>query len=260
VSPALRLRGLYSCDGADVTNGRSASRTVDRSSRASAVRLLRPRSLGERLDNGGTRISKGDRADRTDRLLGSPSSRAERVARSRGICTARRSGIAAPRGSRGVRGAVCRRNPPAPRLAEFAEDRDRPQRHCRLNADPKILSFVVVDGEERCAGAGHSTPRQFSANSARLRELRVKYRCGRSVQPSTDPSTRSPLARDDVVPAGEISPPTRSRSCLFRQIAVQDPRSAVAESRSPVAERRAGTGSATGKLRATAPAPRAATG
>ena len=65
------------------------------------------------------------------------------------MCTARRSAIAAPRGSRGVRGAVRRCTPRAPRPAECAEDRERSgatTAECR----PRVLSFGVVDGEERC--------------------------------------------------------------------------------------------------------------
>ena len=38
---------------------------------------------------------------------------------------------------------------------------------CRLNADPKVLLFWGVDGEEQCAGANRSTLR------AVLRDLRV---------------------------------------------------------------------------------------
>jgi hypothetical protein len=156
-----------------------------------------------------------------------------------------RSGIAAPRGSRGVRGGIrlgrhhrcgprsSRRtasgaDPSIPRLAPLARDDDRVRRDERLNADPKISSFGDVDGEEvelpprsrpgerssaaprpsadsapqnRCGSMPGCKPavakssNATSANSARLRELRVKIRCATIPDCSSAVAPPRPTAR-----------------------------------------------------------------
>src|SRR5688572_26037057 len=53
---------------------------------------------------------------------------------------------------------------------ETAGEPSKASEQSRMDADPKVLSFGVVDGEERCAGASHS------ARRAVLRALAVPSR------------------------------------------------------------------------------------
>jgi hypothetical protein len=57
-----------------------------------------------------------------------------------------------------------------------AEDREKPRRDDRLNADPIVLFVGVVDGEERCGGTSNSTRR------AVLRVLRSPPRPPRRIR------------------------------------------------------------------------------
>ena len=51
----------------------------------------------------------------------------------------------------------------------IAEDRARPRRRERLNADPKVLAFGAVDGEGLCTSAECATRKAVLRASAHLR-------------------------------------------------------------------------------------------